>query len=59
MQSALIYAFYIPTEQVFSIKLQFYKEKLKIFTGVSTEASMETMCCKDECCIGFRRKGQL
>lgn len=58
MQSALLHAFYLPTEQLFSNKLQFYKEKL-IFPGVFTEASMESMCSKDEYCIGFRRKGQL
>lgn len=58
MQSGLTYAFYLPTEQLFSNKLQFYKEKL-FFPGVFTEASIEIMCIKDEYCIGFRRKGQL
>jgi len=58
-ESALIYAFDVPTEQVFSNRLQSYKEILKIFTAVSTEASMEMVCFKDEYCIGFRRRGQL
>lgn len=49
----------MPTEHVFSKKLQFYEQKFKIFIEAPTEVSMEIMCFKGEYCTGFRRGAQL